>query len=91
MKYTNLLGEEIDTDEEHKKHLKINPMVKACGKGPAEFKCKHCVYIIRKEYSKTYFKCQWRGNTNGPGTDHKANWPTCGKFKAEVVQDHGEK
>lgn len=27
MKYTNLLGEEIDTDEERKKHLKINPMV----------------------------------------------------------------
>lgn len=82
MKYTNLLGEEIDTDEERKKHFKINPMVKSCGKGPAEFKCKHCVYFIRKEYSKTYFKCQWRGNTNGPGTDHKANWPTCGKFMA---------
>lgn len=77
------MGEEIDTDEERKKQFKINPMVKSCGKGPAEFKCKHCVYFIRKHYSKVYFKCKWRGNTNGPGTDHKANWPTCGKFVPE--------
>ena len=80
MKYTNLLGEEIDTDEELKKIRKINPMVKSCGKGPEGKKCKQCKYIIRKEYSKTYYKCQWRGNTNGPGTDHKVNWPACGKF-----------
>lgn len=81
MKYTNLLGEEIDTDVEHKKHLKINPMVRAQGKGPQEYKCKHCKFLFRKTYSKTYFKCSFRGDTNGPGTDHKANWPTCGKFQ----------
>ena len=30
--------------------------------------------------AKTYFKCELRGITNGPGTDHRANWPACGKF-----------
>lgn len=81
MKYINLLGEEIDTDLEAKKQRGINPMVRAQGKGPEDKKCKHCAHFYRKEYSKTYFKCSFRGNTNGPGTDHKANWPTCGKFK----------
>lgn len=80
MKYVNLLGEEVDTDEERKKHLKINPMVRAQGKGPEDKRCKHCKFLYRKQYSKTYFKCEWRGDTNGTGTDHKANWPTCGKF-----------
>jgi hypothetical protein len=81
MKYINLLGEEIDTDQERKKHLRINPMVRVYGNGPEDKKCKHCGYFYRKYYSKTYFKCEFRGDTNGPGTDHKANWPTCGKFK----------
>lgn len=80
MKYINLLGEEIDTDEERKKQRGINPMVKACGKGPEGKRCKHCKYFYSKTYSKTYFKCSFRGDTNGTGTDHKANWPTCGKF-----------
>lgn len=84
MKYINLLGEEIDTDEERKKLMKVNPMVKSCGKGPDEYKCKDCLHFIRKEYSKTYFKCAYRGNTNGPGTDHKANYQTCGKFVLSV-------
>ena len=80
MKYINLLGEEIDTDEERKKHLKINPMTREYGKGPDDKRCKHCHFFYRKQYSKQYFKCEFRGDTNGPGTDHKANWPTCKKF-----------
>lgn len=80
MKYLNLLGEEIDTDQVHKKHLKINPMVRAFGNGPPEKRCKHCKFFYRKQYGHIYFKCVFRGDTNGTGTDHKANWPTCGKF-----------
>lgn len=88
MKYTNLLGEEIDTDDARKNRLKINPMVRSLGKGPEEFKCKHCTFFYRKTRSKTYFKCSWRGFTNGSGTDHKANWPTCSKFK-KAVEEQG--
>lgn len=47
------------------------------GKGPEDKRCKHCAFFYEKVYSKKYFKCLFRGNTNGPGTDHKANWPTC--------------
>jgi len=85
MKYINLLGEEIDSEEVHKKLRAINPMVKAYGNGPTEFRCKHCKFFFRKRFSKHYFKCEYRGNTNGPKTDHKANWPTCGKFQIDVL------
>jgi hypothetical protein len=73
--YTNLFGQEITVTNK-----KTNPMVRSCGPGPADKKCKHCKYLFEKSYSKKYFKCEWRGNTNGPGTDHRANWPTCSKF-----------
>lgn len=43
--------------------------------------CKECRLFIRKTgYSKTYLKCGLRDNTNGPGTDHRANWDACGRF-----------
>jgi hypothetical protein len=80
MKYTNVLGEEVDTGEVRKKQRAINPMVKAYGAGPTDKRCKHCRFFYRKRYSHTYFKCEFRGDTNGPGTDHKANWPACKKF-----------
>lgn len=83
MKYINLLGQEIDTDEELKKRRKINPLVKYYGKGPEDKRCKHCKFFYGKQYAKIYYKCSFRGDTNGPGTDHKANWPTCGKFEEE--------
>lgn len=73
--YENQAGEQVSVKRE-----RINPMVKAYGAGPTEYKCKHCKHIIAKHFSKTYYKCEFRGNTNGPGTDHRVNWPTCGKF-----------
>ena len=76
IRYTNIFGEEVVVTPGKKQ----NPMIKACGPGPAEFRCKHCVHFIVKTYSKTYFKCAFRGDTNGPGTDHRANWPTCSRF-----------
>lgn len=59
-----------------------NPCVRAFGIGPEGMRCKQCVHLYRKHYSKTYIKCELRKNTNGPGSDHKANWPACGKFEA---------
>jgi hypothetical protein len=61
----------------------INPCIAAFGKGPEGTRCKKCVHFIRKHYGGVYFKCALRGDTNGPGTDHRANWPTCGKYQED--------
>ena len=60
-----------------------NPMVKAYGKGPPGKRCKHCLWLYGKVFSKVYYKCKKRGlDTNGPATDHRVNWTACGKFEA---------
>lgn len=60
---------------------KVNPLIRYEGPGPDGKRCKHCSFFYRKRFAKTYFKCELRGDTNGPGTDHRANWKACGKFK----------
>jgi len=58
-----------------------NPCVQWFGAGPMGVKCKECRLFLRHGGgSKTYFKCELRGVTNGPGTDHRANWPACHRF-----------
>jgi hypothetical protein len=69
----------------------INPCIAVFGKGPEKTRCKSCVHFIRKQYRGTYFKCKFRGDTNGPGTDHRANWPTCGRFILETNAERDEK
>ena len=58
----------------------MNPCVRRFGLAEPAAKCKECRLFIRKHYAKTYFKCALRGDTNGPATDHRANWPACGRF-----------
>lgn len=60
---------------------RVNPMVIAYGDGPKDNRCKHCKFLF---HGKHYWKCKFRGNTNGAGTDHRANWPTCSKFKKGI-------
>ncbi|TXK52354.1 hypothetical protein FVR03_01170 [Pontibacter qinzhouensis] len=74
--YENLFGEVITVSNK-----KGNPLLKSFGKGPEGERCKNCKHIYRKQYAGTYYKCELRGNTNGPGTDHRVNWPACGKFE----------
>lgn len=62
---------------------KPNPMIRSVGIGTEGKKCKSCYFLIRKSYAKVYYKCQFRGNTNGTGTDHKVNWPACSKYKED--------
>ncbi|OZI09158.1 hypothetical protein BWI93_05275 [Siphonobacter sp. BAB-5385] len=62
-------------------HKKGNPMVTTYGRGPEEYRCKHCQHFIDRR--DKYFKCSYRGNTNSPATDHRANWPTCSKFEGD--------
>lgn len=45
------------------------------------FKCKECRHLYYKQFSKRYYKCAHRKDTNGPATDHKVNWPACGLFE----------
>lgn len=62
------------------KPKKSNPMLK-WGKGPEGKRCKECIHFLVKQLSNRYFKCSQRKITNGPGTDHRANWPACAKFQ----------
>ncbi len=57
-----------------------NPMVTAYGPGPEGKRCKRCIHCYRKIYAGVYYKCRLRGDTNGAGTDHRANWPACARF-----------
>jgi len=52
------------------------------GKDAMDRKCKACRLLLRKvlRSSRVYLKCQLRGNTGGPGTDHRAGWDACKKF-----------
>ncbi len=67
----------------NKAEKRPNPMIKRCGRGPDGKKCKTCRHFYRKSFAKTYRKCALRGDTNGPGTDHLANWPACGEYGEE--------
>ncbi|MFD2172410.1 hypothetical protein [Tumebacillus lipolyticus] len=60
-----------------------NEMVRAYGAGPTGARCKTCRYLLVKHFSGKYFKCAFRKLTNGPGTDHRANWRACSKYERE--------
>ncbi len=62
-------------------HPRRNPCLEVFGKGLDGATCKTCSFLRRKHYDKTYVKCVQRPNTNGPGTDHRVNWPACGKYQ----------
>lgn len=61
--------------------FKENPCIPVYGSGPDGQKCKNCIHFVIKKYSGKYFKCDLRKNNNSPSTDHRANWPSCGKFE----------
>lgn len=62
----------------------FNPCIPVYGNGPDGAKCKTCKHLYAKQFSKTYHKCELRGNSNGPSTDHRVNWPSCGKYELEA-------
>lgn len=69
----------------------VNPCIKGHGHGPEGTRCKTCAYFERKHVrGKVYFKCELRGDTNGTGTDHRANWPTCGRYQQEIKTENNE-
>lgn len=60
---------------------RLNPCVRLYGFGPTGVTCKKCVHLLRIHKGNVYRKCDLRRITNGPGTDHKAGWPACGKYE----------
>ncbi len=50
------------------------------GAGPQGRKCKDCARCNYRQYSRRFYKCSAYGNSHGPGTDWRVNWPACGIF-----------
>jgi hypothetical protein len=66
---------------EKARRLAGNPMIAAHGFGPEGAKCGQCAYLRCHQWDKRYYKCLLRGKpTHGPATDHRVNWPACGRF-----------
>lgn len=61
-----------------------NPLIPLYGIKEGE-KCKNCAHLVRKAYSKVYYKCELRNNVDkcSPKSDHKVGWPACSKFESE--------
>lgn len=67
--------------EEAERKFFVNPCIGLYGRDALSRTCKSCKHLFAKQYSKRYWKCDLRKNTNGPGTDHRINWPACGKYE----------
>lgn len=64
---------------------KFNPMIRALGAGPDGARCGECVHFLRANIDTArmgYTKCELRGITRGPGTDHRAKWDACARYEA---------
>jgi hypothetical protein len=58
-----------------------NPCRRLLGKGPDGARCKTCSHLQALRYANTYYKCDLRLNTSGPGTDHRVNWLACASYQ----------
>ena len=82
-----IFGDPISIKESHSipKIGYGNPCIAVYGDGPPGAKCKTCELLYRQSgTAKTYYKCELRRNTRGPGTDHRVNWPACGKYRGDI-------
>ena len=71
------------------KRIKGNPCLALYGQGPEGKTCKGCKHLYYQGgvgVAGSYLKCAMRKNTRGPGTDHKASWPACGKYEVERTE-----
>src|SRR4051812_7898721 len=59
-----------------------NPCLDVFGQGPDGATCKTCQHLEQHNGgSRNYYKCNLRPRSGGPGTDHRLNWPACGKHE----------
>ena len=68
--------------------LKENPMPSVYGYGPTDKVCGDCVHFYRVGgVAGRYFKCELRHVSSSAVTDHRVNWPTCGKFEEATEEE----
>jgi len=61
---------------------KPNPCISVYGPGPDGARCKTCTHLDgHPGAGRIYWKCLLRAYSHGPGTDHRVNWPACGKWE----------
>ena len=80
--FINLLGDVVSIKEAKKP---VNPLLKIFGAGPEGERCKNCKHIFDRSFSKKYYKCNLRINTNSAKTDHRVNWQACAKFESKEI------
>lgn len=64
-------------------HAEPNPCVYVFGPGPEGKTCKTCAHLVRRDYAKTYYKCDKRSMSRSEATDHRVGWRACGKYEEE--------
>ncbi len=70
----------------------INPCLALYGNGPDNQTCKGCTHLrypIERNPAAKHWKCDKRRLTHGSATDHKVNWPACGKYEARTEEYNG--
>ena len=65
----------------HLVEVPTNPLIAVFGPGPGGARCKTCRHLFCNERSRRYYKCDLRRCSHGPATDHRINWPACGKYE----------
>lgn len=59
-----------------------NPCVWTWGPGPEGKRCKTYSHLDgHPGAGRMYWKCDLRRYSHGPATDHRVNWPACGKYE----------
>lgn len=64
---------------------KQNPMLRLYGETPGK-KCKTCEHLCYNSLAKKYYKCRLRRISSSPATDHRVNWPACGKYMPKIIK-----
>lgn len=62
-----------------------NPCIAAYGRDVMGRSCKFCTHLYAHKHSRVYWKCDLRKDTHGPGSDHRVNWPACGKYERKFA------
>jgi hypothetical protein len=61
----------------------VNPCVRAYGFGPPTTRCATCSHLFAPN-DRHWYKCELRGVTSSPESDHRKGWPACSKYRTAV-------
>jgi len=74
----------------HKARQEGNPCLLTHGTGSVGQTCKGCVHLrYSQQYANRHWKCDLRKLTHGAATDHRVNWPACGRYEEREGEYHG--